>query len=377
MLRYFFAVVLAACVTAGSLAQPGLPDDVAEAYGRYQEAAEAGDSQTAMEAAEQAWRAAERTNVDAETTAILADNFAQLAMAAGDYEEALEAYPRVAELLEEAGAPRSVQAETWLLAANAALLAREFENASRYADRAGDLAEDSSGLDPAAQANLMFTSRAYQAHAHWREAAPREAALRAREAMRLAENHDLTDNPNYNMLVFYLGAFNAMEQNFPAAAFYLTEAYVRMPERSEALRHWSSYVRSRLSERERAALFRRIEDAGFEYPEPPTADVEDGSAFEGEVEGDMQDAYPIRRTPADYPENALYAGIEGVALLRFSIDETGRVVDPEVVYSIPYSDFGEAAEEALRRWRYEPKRVNGEPVRRDGVFTQFEFMIEE
>lgn len=63
-------------------------------YVAYTEAMEARDYNAAMAAAREAWRTASELGVDLETTAILADNYAQLADALGNHESARDAYPR-------------------------------------------------------------------------------------------------------------------------------------------------------------------------------------------------------------------------------------------------------------------------------------------
>ena len=55
------------------------------------------------------------------------------------------------------------------------------------------------------------------------------------------------------------------------------------------------------------------------------------------------------------------------------VDEEGRTTDAEIIYSIPFRLFGEAALEAVAEWEYEPMIIIGEPRRRDGVVTQFVF----
>ena len=64
-----------------------------------------------------------------------------------------------------------------------------------------------------------------------------------------------------------------------------------------------------------------------------------------------------------YPENARRLGIEGQVVLRFVIDQSGRVErDIEVVTSLPMLD--QAAIDAVRQWRFSPARDrDGNPVR--------------
>jgi TonB family protein len=63
-----------------------------------------------------------------------------------------------------------------------------------------------------------------------------------------------------------------------------------------------------------------------------------------------------------YPPFALRARIGGVVILRILVGETGTPLDVEVVKDVA-GGLGEAAVSAVRRWKFEPARRNGTPVR--------------
>ena len=63
-----------------------------------------------------------------------------------------------------------------------------------------------------------------------------------------------------------------------------------------------------------------------------------------------------------YPPSLRSKGVEGFVVVAFRISETGEVLDPKVALSRPEKVFDEYAVEAARKWRYEPKRVDGIPV---------------
>lgn len=71
----------------------------------------------------------------------------------------------------------------------------------------------------------------------------------------------------------------------------------------------------------------------------------------------------LSRVIPSYPENARRLGIEGQVVLRFVVDQSGRVErEIEVVTSLPMLD--QAAIEAVRQWRFSPARDrDGNPVR--------------
>jgi protein TonB len=61
--------------------------------------------------------------------------------------------------------------------------------------------------------------------------------------------------------------------------------------------------------------------------------------------------------PADIPRKA-----KGYVVVRFSIGADGRVGDRAVVESQPQGMFDSAAQDAVRKWIYEPRKENGVPV---------------
>ncbi len=71
-------------------------------------------------------------------------------------------------------------------------------------------------------------------------------------------------------------------------------------------------------------------------------------------------ASPIDRPAATYPEAAGRA--EGRVVLHFAIDAQGQVHDAMVKESTPPGLFDSAALDAVRRWRYQPRHVDGRAV---------------
>jgi periplasmic protein TonB len=64
----------------------------------------------------------------------------------------------------------------------------------------------------------------------------------------------------------------------------------------------------------------------------------------------------------DYPATALRKGIQGYVDLRFTITPQGTVTNVAVVGADPTEVFDHAAAEAVRRWRYDPRTLDGRPV---------------
>ena len=75
----------------------------------------------------------------------------------------------------------------------------------------------------------------------------------------------------------------------------------------------------------------------------------------------------VKGSPAIYPESAARAGAEGLVRLECLIKESGKVEACRIAQTVrPAID--QAAADAIRRWKYEPARVKGEPT---AIVAQF------
>lgn len=91
--------------------------------------------------------------------------------------------------------------------------------------------------------------------------------------------------------------------------------------------------------------------------------------------GVNQQAMPLHRVEPTYPSRALRRGIEGYVVMRFTIDETGRPTDIEVVEAEPRRMFERDAMRALRNWKYQPKMLDGKAVTQPGQSVKLEFRL--
>ena len=85
------------------------------------------------------------------------------------------------------------------------------------------------------------------------------------------------------------------------------------------------------------------------------------------------DVVPIVRVTPQYPLRASERGIEGWVEVQFTISKLGTVKDPAVINSHPSSIFDRSALKAIRKWKYNPKIEDGEPVERPGVKVRLRF----
>lgn len=75
------------------------------------------------------------------------------------------------------------------------------------------------------------------------------------------------------------------------------------------------------------------------------------------------DAILAETAKPTYPIALYNRYVEGFVFVRYEISETGIVENPVVLYSQPEGSFDSSALQAARQWRYQPKVVDGVPVR--------------
>ena len=108
-------------------------------------------------------------------------------------------------------------------------------------------------------------------------------------------------------------------------------------------------------------------------------DINVGDALTGGIGtggGSDRDATPLVRIEPEYPMRMRQRGIEGAVGITFTIAKTGTVKDAVVDISQPPGVFDKAALAAVRRWRYNPKIVDGKAVERPGQKVWFPFAME-
>jgi protein TonB len=89
------------------------------------------------------------------------------------------------------------------------------------------------------------------------------------------------------------------------------------------------------------------------------------------------DVLPIFKVTPNYPLTAAKRGVEGYVVIRFTVDELGRIVDPEIVEAMPAGIFNRSALEAVRRFKYRPRVLNGQPTRVTGMLHRLVYELAE
>lgn len=108
------------------------------------------------------------------------------------------------------------------------------------------------------------------------------------------------------------------------------------------------------------------EDAPYLFlvlaPRGSNSSNEDGATGEPiYVEGDVQPPVVIHKTQPSYSAEAKSAKIEGEVIVSTVIAKDGTIAEVKVLRGLPHG-LSEAAVAAIEQWRFEPARLDGEPV---------------
>ena len=121
-----------------------------------------------------------------------------------------------------------------------------------------------------------------------------------------------------------------------------------------------------------------------EFDMTPPADLDNSSSrpnlsFKGKKAGVFADGsyVPIFQVPPVYPRRALERGIEGCAMLQFTVTKVGSTKDPEVLWSQPPGMFDRAAMRSALKYKYKPQIRDGQAVAVPNVKTIVVFKIDE
>ncbi len=87
----------------------------------------------------------------------------------------------------------------------------------------------------------------------------------------------------------------------------------------------------------------------------------------GNPKGGSSGVVPLVRVKPSYPARAMSRRIEGWVKIEFTVTASGSVSNPAVVGASPAGMFEDAALDAIRKWKFKQKIVNGSPVAQRAV----------
>ncbi|WP_323763063.1 energy transducer TonB [Maricaulis sp.] len=364
-----------------------------QAYRDYQAALDAGDADALLEAAARAYEAGDEADIDRATLATLAENYGFAASLHEDFETSKTAWRISARLSDRADADPVERAWRWHNASLAALSNQDRIDAYSCSRNAIDALEEiGADLGEASEfAGDAFLTRAALLMGRGRIDEAGEAALRS-----VAEFERTLQEPHssYGLAHFYSGIARTLDHEFEDASYSLHMAIDVVsdtaPDHPDRRTIWAALVSAQGNlydddEAVQEAAFARLDErlAANRFHSDLYSDgaadqryAESEDEAEAEAEDACCDAVPVRRNPPDYPMGAAYADLDGVVYLTFAVTEEGRADAIEVTGAFPPGVFEEAAIEAVERWTYEPATRDGEPVRREGVETRFDFRMQ-
>lgn len=90
-------------------------------------------------------------------------------------------------------------------------------------------------------------------------------------------------------------------------------------------------------------------------------------------------SYPIARVMvgAQYPSTAAARGIEGYVDVQFDVAASGATENIQVVGYEPSTIFNRAATRAAAKWKFQPKMIDGKPVRFEGMVKRVRFEMQK
>lgn len=108
------------------------------------------------------------------------------------------------------------------------------------------------------------------------------------------------------------------------------------------------------------------------------ADIQADSGLSGGLSLDTNDGdyLPIVKVAAVYPRRAQARGLEGFVIVEFTVGRTGAVNNPVVVKAEPEGVFERAALDAVVKFKYKPRVVDGIAMEVAGVQNRITFEID-
>ncbi len=86
---------------------------------------------------------------------------------------------------------------------------------------------------------------------------------------------------------------------------------------------------------------------------------------------------PLFRVQPAYPRGAIEIGQQGHVVVSLTVTPEGRTADWKIVESSPRGKFDRAALEAVKKFRYAPRIVDGKAVAAKDVLYRFTFEVED
>ena len=81
--------------------------------------------------------------------------------------------------------------------------------------------------------------------------------------------------------------------------------------------------------------------------------------------------------PPEYPNRAIIRGIEGFAVVGFSVSAAGEVYDPYILEAEPKGYFERSSLKAITKFRYRARTIDSKPVATEGQRYMFTYKLDK
>jgi TonB family protein len=171
------------------------------------------------------------------------------------------------------------------------------------------------------------------------------------------------DHPRTGSAAHHLGKYEFSRKNYAAAKQYLLRALATFENPDEPS--------SRIELSAHAFLVRVYEELGdSESATQHSLAIGRMTPFES-----SQNYFPIYKRPPVYPPSALRLRKEGYVIVQYVVDKNGFVRNPRVIKVQGDKDFERPALDAVKKFRYAPRFIDGQAVAVKGVQNKFNFAI--
>ena len=372
--------VMLLCIAQGGWAQDEAKIEAFNgAWKEYSAAVKSGNRNAAVEAARNVLDAGHAVLPAADSRiAILTQNYGSTLLAAGKTDEAREQLEVAVELLTAEYGKDAIELISALaeLADASSGVGNDHEQVKLYKRALAISAEHQGDTSP------EYGALAFQAGRNVYEMSQSrigEKYIKIARKIFVAEYG--ADDANVGMADLYLGKISFSSSRHKQAARYLEEALATFVGDSGSMKSLRLITR--------ALLVDAYESRGkTDLATPHCVAIGAESEFSPD-----QDYTPIFRLAPQYPVELLAQGVEGFVDLEFTVDVNGFVQNPQVLQSKPGTlprrgsirklgrgedaSFEAAAMEAVNRFRFAPRFVEGEAVAVDGVKTRISFQLVE
>jgi protein TonB len=155
------------------------------------------------------------------------------------------------------------------------------------------------------------------------------------------------------------------------------EAALALKRMQQAKREREQQLEQELQQRqqaERQAQLAREMQARLQQERQAQAQQAAAAKASADAQAASQQYLPIAKEAPDYPQRALERNIEGECTVVYTVSNQGRVTDPQVVGNC-HPLFVKPSLAAAKRFRYQPKLIDGQAVAVANVKNTFTYRI--